>query len=388
MIAKVAEFIIAYAKDSKALRDSGVGKIGLTGDFSNPDNDPRGDWASKPWKVGSGQSGSRYKITSPNGKIFDEEWMGDETTYKRLLTDKRIIFPKKGDGFPRKKYFRSEREQEGQCATNWWPDEIFGHNQGASDMLAEIFGQKNVFDNPKPIELIQGLIQIANVKNNDIVMDFFAGSGTTAHASFEENENFKAKFILIQFPEQLNSQNKDQKEAHDFCVSIKRPPNIAEICKERIRRVLKGYGDHKPIDNGFKVFKLGESNYYDNLFEYDPEKSAEENDKAFKDYLNKAQKELFPAKINELDIVYENIIKEGLNLNAKIEEAKIGKSTAYKVSDAEREFYVSLDEKLGSGAIDVLTAKEFKGKIFICFDGALTDSDKANLALNLTLKTI
>lgn len=171
-------------------------------------------------------------------------------------------------------------------------------------------------------------------------------------------------------------------------MSIKKPTNIAEVCKERIRRVLKGYGDHKPINDGFKVFKLGKSNYTDNLFEYDPDKSAEENDKAFKDYLNKTQKELFPAKINELDIIYENIIKEGLSLNAKIEEVKIGKSTAYKVSDTERELYISLDEKLSASAIETLTDKEYKEKIFICFDGALGDSDKANLALNLTLKTI
>jgi len=104
--------------------------------------------------------------------------------------------------------------------------------------------------------------------------------------------------------------------------------------------------------------------------------------------LNKAQKELFSAKINGLDIVYENIIKEGLSLNVKIEEVKIGKSVAYKVSDTERELYISLDEKLSASAIEALTDKEYKEKIFICFDGALGDSDKANLALNVTLKTI
>ena len=104
--------------------------------------------------------------------------------------------------------------------------------------------------------------------------------------------------------------------------------------------------------------------------------------------MNKAKKELFPAKINEMDIIYENIIKEGLSLNAKIEEVKVGKSTAYKVSDTERELYISLDEKLSATAVEALTDKEYKEKIFICFDGALGDSDKANLALNLTLKTI
>ena len=90
----------------------------------------------------------------------------------------------------------------------------------------------------------------------------------------------------------------------------------------------------------------------------------------------------------EIDVVYENIIKEGQSLNAKIEEVKIGKSMAYKVSDTERELYISLDEKLSASAIEALTDKEYKEKVFVCLDGALDDSDKANLALNVTLKTI
>jgi adenine-specific DNA-methyltransferase len=160
MIGLVAEHILAYAKDSEKLCAAGVGKIDLTGNFSNPDNDPRGDWASKPWKVGSDQSGSRYTITTPNGVTLDEEWMGEETTYKELLADNRIIFPRGGDGMPRKKYFRYERAEEGQCATNWWDHTQFGHNQGANDCMTELFGVKNVFSNPKPVELLRGLIQI------------------------------------------------------------------------------------------------------------------------------------------------------------------------------------------------------------------------------------
>lgn len=94
MIGLVAEHIIAYAKRSDCLKASGVGKIDLTGDFSNPDNDARGDWATKPWKVGSDQSGSRYVITTPTGIVLDEEWMGEENTYQELLSDNRIVFPR------------------------------------------------------------------------------------------------------------------------------------------------------------------------------------------------------------------------------------------------------------------------------------------------------
>jgi adenine-specific DNA-methyltransferase len=236
------------------------------------------------------------------------------------------------------------------------------------------------FDFPKPLGLIKRIIQIGSDEVG-IILDFFAGSATTAHAVVAQNQEDgeNRKFIMVQMPEPTDPKSEAYKAGY---------MTIPDIAKERIRRVLKGYGDNKPIDDGFKVFKLDKSNYYDNLFEYDPEKSDEENEMAFKDYLKKAQQELFPAKINEIDIIYENIIKEGLNLNAQIDEFKIAKNKVYKVTDSERELLICLDEKLTDGIVDALTAKEYKDKIFICFDGALTDSDKANLSLNLTLKTI
>lgn len=199
MIGMVAEYLLVYAKDSQALRQHGVGKMDLTGSFSNPDNDKRGEWASKPWKVGTGQSGTRYVITSPSGKAFDEEWMGDAETYERLVADKRIIFPKGGDGLPRKKYFRSEREEEGQCATNWWEHEQFGHNAGASDVLAALFGSKNLFTNSKPPELVRGVVQISG-RSVPLVLDYFGGSGTSGHAVINLNreDDGRRKFILVE----------------------------------------------------------------------------------------------------------------------------------------------------------------------------------------------
>ncbi len=92
MIGIVTEHILAYAKSSEELKKSGVGKLPLTATFTNPDNDPKGAWASKPWKVGSDQSGSRYKIVTPNGAVLDEEWMGDEKTYQLFLNEGRIYF--------------------------------------------------------------------------------------------------------------------------------------------------------------------------------------------------------------------------------------------------------------------------------------------------------
>ncbi|EKD28832.1 MAG: hypothetical protein ACD_79C00188G0003 [uncultured bacterium] len=227
MIGMVAEYILSYAKNSILYKKAGVGKLDLTGDFSNPDNDPRGEWASKPWKVGSDQSGSRYKITTLTGKILDEEWMGEESTYNEFLKEGRIYFPKNGDGAPRKKYYKFEREKEGQCATNWWAHDQFGHNQGANDLMTSLFGFKNAFSNPKPIELIRGVLLISNTLKQ-IILDYFAGSGTTAHAVINLNreDGGKRKYILVEMGEYFDT-----------------------VLKPRIQKVVysKDWKDGKPV---------------------------------------------------------------------------------------------------------------------------------------------
>jgi adenine-specific DNA-methyltransferase len=266
MIGLVAEHIISHSRNKEAYKKSGVGKVDLTGNFANPDNDPRGDWASKPWKVGSDQSGSRYKIINPISEtVYDEEWMGDEGTFNQLVKDKRIVFPKKGDGFPRKKYFRFERQEEGQSATNWWNHEQFGHNQGANDEMTSLFGVKNVFSNPKPVDLLRGIIQISNAKNSDIVMDFFSGSGTTAHAVMQLNveDGGNRRFIAIQLPEVLNSEKISQEVAFEFLKSNHLPATLDYVGMERTKRAAKKIKEdfpNKKVDLGFKHFMLAELN--------------------------------------------------------------------------------------------------------------------------------
>lgn len=199
MIGMVSEYLLTFSKDKEAYKAAGVGKLDVTGDFSNPDNDPRGDWASKPWKVGSGQGGTRYEIISPSGVKFNEIWMGDRTTFESLLADDRIIFTKNGNGLPRKKYFKNERIAEGQSATNWWHHEQFGHNQGANDTMHALMGYKNSFSNPKPVELLRGVLLVSNTVNRT-VLDFFAGSGTTGHAVINLNREDagRRKYILVE----------------------------------------------------------------------------------------------------------------------------------------------------------------------------------------------
>lgn len=300
MIGLVAEHILVYARDSAYLKRAGVGKLDLTAEFSNADGDPKGPWASKPWKTGSGQSGSRYKITTPTGRVLDEEWMGEEATYKKYLEEGRIYFPRGGDGMPRKKYYQFEREDEGQCATNWWPHEQFGHNQGANDRMTELFGVKNIFSNPKPVELIRAIIKVANVGDGDIVMDFFSGAASTAHAVMKLNseDHARRKFIMVQVPESCGEKSEAYKNGYS---------NICEIGEERIRRagdqIRKETG--VDIDYGYRVFSVDSSNMRDVYY------TAEEYSQNMLGMLEANIKE----DRNELDLLFGCLLEWGLPLS-------------------------------------------------------------------------
>jgi adenine-specific DNA-methyltransferase len=334
MIGIVTEHIIAYAKNSVYLKSVGVGKLDLTAKFTNPDNDPLGPWASKPWKVGSDQSGSRYTIVAPNGNVLDGEWMGEEVTYKKYLEEGRIYFPKGGDGMPRKKYYQFERENEGQCATNWWSHEQFGHNQGANDCMTELFGIKNVFSNPKPVELIRGLLQISNVKSGDIVLDFFSGSATTAHSLFVLNSERDANihFILVQLCEDLDenlkkASGKEKTQIQvsiDFLDSVNKPHYITEIGEERIRRAGKKIKEETgaDIDYGFRVFKVDSTNMEDVYY-----KPADYNQGQMEMFANNIKADRTPE-----DLLFQVMLDLGILLSSDIEETEIAGKKVFSVA--------------------------------------------------------
>lgn len=392
MIGLVAEHILSYAKNKEEYKKSGVGKIDLTGDFSNPDNDPRGDWASKPWKVGSDQSGSRYTIVNPsNKKEFNEDWMGDEETYLSLLKDNRIIFPKNGEGFPRKKYFRYEREEEGQCATNWWSHELFGHNQGANDEMTSIFGIKNVFSNPKPKELIRGLIQISNAKGNDIILDFFGGSGVTGQSVMELNEEDgeNRQFIIVQLPERI----KENEVAYQL-LGLKK---ISDITIERNKRVIDRIVEEKKnqqpslfnTDNtgnnlnglGFKVFKLVKSNFPRVEYSPDPNKSEEENVDALKKYIRNKEAQLRTV-FNQDELITEILIKNGFKLNYTLtKQSQFAKNEVFLAVDGEKETLLCLDGTLDEETVDYF--KTHTHQKLIVLERALDTTKKWNLKHSL-----
>lgn len=370
MLGIVAEHILSYSKNKEIFKQSGVGKVDLTGDFSNPDSDPRGDWASKPWKVGSDQSGSRYTIKNPNnGLEYDEEWMGDQSTYFSLLSDNRIVFPRGGDGLPRKKYFHFEREQEGQCATNWWKHEDFGHNQGANDLMTELFGVKNIFSNPKPIELIRGFIQLSNAKSGDYILDFFGGSGSSAHAVMEFNreEGANLRFILVQIPEQTNEPSEAYKAGYK---------KISDITIARNKKVVEKL-QAEGHETGFKVFKLTPSHFPRAQFAPDPNADETANLANLEAYISEKERQLFNS-FDEEHLLTEVLIKRGFKLNYLATDAsEFTQNKVLWVEDDEKKAYVCLDSKLEDETVEYLI--NHPDRHFICLERALDTTKKWNL---------
>jgi adenine-specific DNA-methyltransferase len=382
MIGLVAEHILCYAKNSSDYKTSGVGKIDLTGDFSNPDNDPRGDWASKPWKVGSDQSGSRYSIKNPNsGIVFDEEWMGEKETYLKLLADNRIIFPRRGDGLPRKKYFRYEREEEGQCATNWWSHEDFGHNQGANDSMTALFDVKNIFSNPKPIKLIRGLLQIANADKSALILDFFAGSGTTAHAVMELNleDGGTRQCISVQMPEVLDENCEAYKAGYR---------TISEITRARIDKViakLKAEHPGKTRDLACAQFALAPSSFKVWRGDLNDERALREQLSMFQS----AEKTGRGQPVDDqIAMLTELLLKHGLGalgVHAISKPRQVAGVTVYRVLMADDK-HMWLCFETYTDALKDEIVKAMPAQVMMlnsCFVGPKADEQLANLQLEL-----
>lgn len=371
MIGLVAEHIICYAKEKTTLKKSGVGKIGLTGSFSNPDNDPKGDWASKPWKVGSDQSGSRYIITTPTGIVYDEEWMGEQSTYNNFLSEGRIYFPNNGNGTPRKKYYKFERENEGQCATNWWDSTNFGNNQEGNDTLTNLMdGIKNTFSNPKPVKLLKNLLSISGIKKNEIFMDFFLGSGTSFQAALEFHNQIK--FIGVQIREPLISNVKEHQPAIEFCQKNNLNHILSEVTKERLRRVgrklIEGNTDRNSIEDldiGFRVLKVDSTNMKDIYYTPNAYKQA--------DILEMADH--IKADRTAEDLLFQVMLDWGLELSLAIERKNIQSKEIFYVAGNS---LVACFDEINFAIVDEI-AKDKPLRVVLAERAIQLDHDKTNI---------
>ncbi len=266
-LSDVHDFILCYAKNKDSWRPNLFPRSDELNDkYSNPDNDPRGPWYSTNLSVKTYSEKNDYIITSPAGIDFRPPasrcWVVSKEKYNDLLKDNRIWFGKDGTSRPYQKKFLSE-VQQGVVPTTIWFHEDAGHNIGAKSEIRDLFSDTTgLFDTPKPTKLIRRLMDLCfSSSQENLVLDFFAGSATTAHALFQRNAELgrNDKFILVQIPESMN-------DASDAFKSGYR--HISSIAMERIRRAGAKIKQESALlesdfDIGFRVLKIDASNMAD-----------------------------------------------------------------------------------------------------------------------------
>lgn len=363
--------------------------------FENPDNDPRGPWKADPFQVGGERPNQLYEITNPNtGQVYKPNpgcsWKNDYTKFQELFADNRIVFGTSGEAGPQRKRFWSEAQERGRVAKSLWTD--VDTTSKATTYLESLVG-KQVFTNPKPVDLIQRFIQLGTYKENDIVLDFFGGSGTTAEAVLRQNliDNKKRSFIFVTLPELIDESTQAGKNALALgCKTISDVARlriskaIARIEKENFSdSTLFQNGDKSKQDLGFKFFSAGVSNF--KIWRGD-EIINEEDLKKQLSFFDKAEKD----EVLDLNLVFEILIKNGIDLNASIELIEMDSSFIYSVNS--HSIFIAtkkMNEKMAK------SLRDHKPKTIICLDSIFkgNDSEKTNIQLlfeesGITFKTI
>lgn len=292
--------------------------------YKNPDNDPRGVWRASDLSARTYSASCDYIITGPTGLKFSpppsRSWIVNKESYQKLLADNRITFGSDGTGRPMQKKFITE-VKGGITPETWLPRERGGDNKIARYELKDIFPE-NLFDTPKPSKLISYLITISGVEKDAIILDFFSGSATTAHAVMKLNaeDGGHRKFIMVQLPEKTDEKSEAYKAGYK---------NICEIGKERIRRagrkIKENAGLTAPVDLdiGFRCLRLDSSNM-ENVY-YTPEEISQQD---MFSLVDNVKSDRTPE-----DLLFQVMLDLGVLLSSPIEVKEIAGKKVFNVAD-------------------------------------------------------
>ena len=321
------DYILVYAKNGENAVCNGIKRSEEANDrYSNPDNDPRGVWSSSDISVGPAIQENVYTITTPSGREVEppagRSWSLSRKAFRERLQDNRIWFGPDGNGVPRIKRFLSELRKTGVTPMTIWKHTEVDHSQGATQKLAKLFDGKKYFDYPKPVTLIQRCISLYSNKDS-LILDFFSGSATTAHAVMQLNAEDcgNRKYIMVQLPEETPEDSEARKAGYN---------TIPEIAKERIRRAGKKIKEESPLttqnlDTGFRVFHLADSNF-------------EEVKKAPAEY-NQSQLDLFLNNVKsdrtDLDLLFGAMLSWGVQLSLPMTSEEVDGKMIYSVNDGD-----------------------------------------------------
>lgn len=371
LFASLTDYILVYRKSSvvdylRAPRTEKSDSI-----YSNPDNDPRGVWTSVSY-VNPATKEQRPNLTYPiinpiTGQEVNHPTNAWKYEYERHLIhvkENRLYWGANGENtYPRLKKFLCEVE-DGMVPVNLWKREDVGTTDAASKELSILMGAK-IFDFPKPVDLVKFMSQIVASDKDSIILDFFSGSATTAHAVMQLNaeDGGHRRFICVQLPEKTDEQSEAYKAGYK---------TICEIGKERIRRagekIKEENKDKEGIENldiGFKVFKLDSSN----LVKWDNTPTTDEEE-----VKKRIQQSLFylVEGREDLDLVYEIMLKYGLSLTLPVEERKFDGITAYIINHPDYKVLVCLAPNINLSAVEEMDKETIGTYIFAdrCFADA------------------
>lgn len=315
------EYVVVYAKSIDKFKMNLLPRTAdMNSRYKNPDADPRGPWQSGDLVASGERSNGHFIIASPKtGKQFDvpqgKHWVYSEENLRFLVADNQIWFGEDGNSFPRKKRFLSD-VQDGRTPNTLWLSEDVGHNQSATREVKGIFDDEKVFDFPKPVSYIKQMLTIGSGKD-DLILDFFSGSATTAHAVMQLNaeDGGKRRFIMVQLPEACGEKSEARKAGYE---------TICNIGEERIRRAGKKIREETgaDIDYGFRVFRVDSTNMEDVYYRPD------EYDQSL---LNRLADNIKPDRTPE-DLLFQVMLDLGVLLSSSIEETVIAGKKVFSVA--------------------------------------------------------
>lgn len=304
--------------------------------FSNPDNDPRGPWKADPFQVGGIRPNQLYEITNPStGQIYVPNpgcsWKNDFSRFQELLSDNRIVFGSSGEAGPQRKRFWYEAQERGRVAKSLWSD--LPTTSNATIDLQDLIGVK-VFNNPKPVDLIRRFVQLGTAKDDDIVLDFFGGSGTTAEAVVRQNieDGVNRSFIFITFPEPVDSKTPEGSNALSIGCT-----NLADVARYRISKAFEKisheivssptlfpHSNSNILDLGFRYFNCTASHFP--KWRGDLIKNLDDLNEALDLFENTNNTPIF------LNLLFEIMLKVGINISCKYSELLIDECLFFHVS--------------------------------------------------------
>ena len=318
------DYVLMYAKSKDNFV---IGRLPRTEEanarYTNPDNDARGVWKPGDMSVKTYNAAYDYAITLPSGRIINPPagrcWRQSKEAYEKSVKENRIWFGTDGNSVPQIKRFLSELKYDGMAPTSIMSYKDVGHSQEGAKEVTKLL-EAGAFDGPKPVRLLIRLLTLANLQNDSIVLDFFSGSSTTAHAVMQyaaSNEDSNIKYIMVQLAEETDKKGTAYRAGYK---------NICEIGKERIRRAAKKIAQENPeakFDGGFRVLKCDSSNMKDVYY----------NPAAYEPSLFNNLEDNIKADRTPEDLLFQVMLDLGVLLSSKIDETIIAGKKVFNVED-------------------------------------------------------